>query len=195
MRNLMVATFDNEFKANQMLLSLAHLKQGGRIDLDDAVVVVKNRRGSTRVQQTTDITPTQGALNGAWWGLLIGLLLGGPLSFWLGVPLVLRLGYPTIGWLGLPLLGVLAGMAIGALLGKLIDLGIDEKFIQAVAKTLEPGTSAILVLDSQGDMAALNLEFARFEGTILNPRQPESFQKIQEMLAASTAGRSDAVTA
>lgn len=144
MSNLIVVTFDNEFKADQTLLSLAQLQKDALVDLEDAVVVVKSERGRVRVKQTLDLTTGDAAVAGGWWGLLIGLILGGPIG------------------------GILGGAAAGALLGRLVDLGVDDGFIKDVGRSLQPGSSAIFVLVREGDPATLKAEFDRFDGVILD---------------------------
>ena len=47
-----------------------------------------------------------------------------------------------------PLLGAAIGAAAGALSGSLVDVGIDDKFIDGVKQQVTPGTSALFVLTS-----------------------------------------------
>jgi uncharacterized membrane protein len=95
--------------------------------LEDAVVVYKTKSGDVKIKQTRDITLGKGAGRGAFWGLLIGLLFGGPLG------------------------GVLWGLGIGAIYGRVVDHGVDDKFIQDVADALKPSTSALLILIREED--------------------------------------------
>jgi uncharacterized membrane protein len=143
MSNLIVATFRDEYKADQALISMVQLESKDLIDLEDAVVAIKTKRGRIHVKQTMDLTTGGGAVAGGWWGMLIGLLLGGPAG------------------------GVVGGMAVGALLGRLVDLGVDDRFVKDVGKTLQPGSSAIFVLVRAGDPDKLTHEIERFGGQIL----------------------------
>ncbi|MFA9403813.1 MAG: DUF1269 domain-containing protein, partial [Anaerolineales bacterium] len=93
----------------------------------DAVVVYKTKSGDVKIKQTKDITLGKGAGRGAFWGLLIGLLFGGPLG------------------------GVLWGLGIGAIYGRVVDHGVDDKFIQDVGDALKPSTSALLILIREED--------------------------------------------
>lgn len=66
---------------------------------------------SNKVKQAVNLVGA-GALGGAFWGMLIGLL------FWM------------------PWLGLAIGAASGALGGALADVGVDDKFIKEVGNTI-----------------------------------------------------------
>lgn len=101
-------------------------KEAG-VKLEDLVVVFKTERGELKIKQTRDVTAGKGAKRGSFWGLLVGLIFGGPLA------------------------GVLWGLGIGALYGRMVDHGIDDKFIQNVGNALLPGRSAVLILLDEAD--------------------------------------------
>ena len=90
--------------------------------LDDAVIVHKTPKGGLKIRESKDMTTGKGAGRGAFWGLLVGLIFGGPL------------------------LGLLGGLGIGAVFGKAVDHGIDNQFIKDVGNSLRPTRSAILML-------------------------------------------------
>ncbi len=121
MSELIVVGFDNELKADEVLHKLGEMQKEHLVDLDDAVVVIKNEKGKVKVKQSYDLV-TSGALSGGFWGSLIGLLFLHPL------------------------LGVAAGLAAGALSGALTDIGVDDEFIKDLGKTIEPSTSALFLL-------------------------------------------------
>ncbi len=121
MSELIVVGFDNELKADEVLHKLGDMQKEHLVDLDDAVVVIKNEKGKVKVKQSYDLV-TSGALSGGFWGSLIGLLFLHPL------------------------LGVAAGLATGALSGALTDIGVDDEFIKDLGKTIEPSTSALFLL-------------------------------------------------
>ena len=84
-----------------------------------------------------------GALGGAFWGMLIGLLFFAP-------------------WLGLAI-----GAASGALGGALSDYGVDDKFIKQVGAKIEPGHSALfLLVDSWTEDKVMD-EIAGFDAEVL----------------------------
>ena len=142
MSDLIVIGFNDEFKADEVLLKLAKMQKEHLVDLEDAVVVVKNHKGKLRVKQTLDVV-TAGAAGGSFWGLLIGLLFLHPL------------------------LGVTVGIVSGALSGALTDVGINDEFIRELGKTLEPGTSAIFVLARKITPDKVLEELKPFDGKVL----------------------------
>ena len=95
------------------------------VEIKDAVIAFKTSEGRIKIQQTKDMTSGKGARRGGFWGLLVGLILGGPLF------------------------GALAGLGLGAIAGRRIDHGIDDDFISHVSKSLKPSASALLVLIDQ----------------------------------------------
>jgi len=121
MSDLIVVGFDNELKADEVLHKLGDLQKEHLVDLEDAVVVVKNQKGKVKIKQAYDLVTT-GALSGGFWGSFIGLLFLHPL------------------------LGVAAGLATGALSGALTDIGINDDFIKELGETIEPKTSALFLL-------------------------------------------------
>jgi uncharacterized membrane protein len=116
-----VAGYDDPFKAEEVRLSLRKLQREDLIDLEDAVVAVKDAKGKFKLHQARD--PTVGeATRGGFWGLLIGMLF---LS---------------------PVLGAVIGARGGTISGALDDMGIDEQFLKDLAATMTPGSSALFVL-------------------------------------------------
>lgn len=121
MANLVVLAFDNEAGADMMKGDLLRMQKEHIIELDDAAVAIRNQEGKVKIEQLTSLTG-MGALSGAFWGFLIGLIFLVP-------------GF-----------GLLAGAAIGALMGHFTDVGIDDKFIKEVGNTIQPGNSALFLL-------------------------------------------------
>ena len=121
MTELVVFAFEDEKSAFEMRDALARLQKQHLIALEDAAVVVRKPDGKVKVKQAVSLVG-QGALGGAFWGMLIGLLFWAP-------------------WLGLAI-----GAAAGALGGALGDYGVDDSFIKEVGNTIEPGHSALFLL-------------------------------------------------
>lgn len=121
MANLVVLAFDTETGADQMRDELIRMQKEHIIELDDAAVAIRNKEGKVKIEQLNSLTGI-GALSGAFWGFLIGLIFLVP-------------GF-----------GLLAGAAIGALMGHFTDVGIDDKFIKEVGNTIQPGNSALFLL-------------------------------------------------
>jgi uncharacterized membrane protein len=142
MSDLIVIGFNDEFKGDEVLLKLVKMQKEHLVDLEDAVVAVKNQKGKLKVKQTLDLV-TAGAAGGSFWGLLIGLLFLHPL------------------------LGVTAGIVSGALSGALTDVGVNDDFIRELGKTLEPGTSAIFILARKVTPDKVLEELKPFDGKVL----------------------------
>lgn len=121
MSTLVAVVFDNEFTAFQMRAELARMQKEYLIELEDAVVVTKDTKGRTKLDQAVNLTAT-GALGGGFWGMLIGLLFLNPL------------------------LGAAIGAGAGALSGRFQDIGLNDQMMKDVAGSFKPGTSALFVL-------------------------------------------------
>jgi uncharacterized membrane protein len=121
MSDLIVAGFEQQYQADEVLTALAKLQKEHLIDLEDAAVVIKDTEGKVKIKQAMDLVGA-GAIGGGFWGLLFGTLLFSPI------------------------LGAAMGAAAGALSGKFTDIGIDDNFIKELGETIKPGTSALFVL-------------------------------------------------
>ncbi len=150
-------SFDKVSRAEEVLLTLVHLQQEGEIALRDAVIAAKDEHGKVRIHQTIDPTVGQSAGQGAIWGTLIGVLFG-PAFF----------------------VGTLAGAAGGALMARLIDLGLDDKWVKEVGEWLDPGTSALLLLVSEEVRPAVVRELGRYEGRVLYCTFPDAVREELE---------------
>lgn len=124
MNKLIAVSFNDKGQAAQVLNKLMSLQQDYLLDLEDAVVVVRDDDGKVKIRQSVDLT-AEGALRGGLWGSLIGLLLGGPLG-------MLLAGSTTASF--------------GAIAGSVNDYGIDDEFIRRVGNELKPGSSALFIL-------------------------------------------------
>jgi uncharacterized membrane protein len=104
------------------------------------------------------------------------------------------LGCTAVGFLaGLVLAAPLAGAAVGALLGGLgsataRSVGIGDDFVREVAGLMKPGTSALFVLDHEGDMDVILHSIRGLGGTVLrSTADVERARLIQSTLAAASA--------
>jgi uncharacterized membrane protein len=139
---ILVVALDKPGRASELLLALTNLANEGKVRMHDAVIVAKDDEGRSSTVQTVDVTPARGALAGAWWGMLGGLLIAGPVF----------------------LAGAIGGAAAGALYGKLVDRGLDDDWIKEMADWVEPGRSALLLLVDAGFDDDVVTEIGRFEG-------------------------------
>ena len=108
MSTLVVIEYDDQFKAEEVRLSLMKMQKDYLIDLEDAVVAVKDQKGKVRLHQAVNVTAA-GAVSGGFWGALVGMLFLNPL------------------------LGMAMGATAGAVSGALTDVGIDDKFMKELA--------------------------------------------------------------
>jgi uncharacterized membrane protein len=145
-------SFDKATRAEEVLLALVHLQREGEIVLSDAVVVWKDDNEKVHIRQTVDHTPAQGAMTGSIWGMLAGLLFATPVF----------------------LAAAAVGAGSGALLAKLIDLGLDDKWVKEVGRWLDPGTSALLLLVEADVRPAVLKELGRYEGHVLYCTFPDA---------------------
>jgi uncharacterized membrane protein len=141
-QEILAIVLDKPSRASELLLALANLANEGKLKIHDAVTVAKDGDGKVRIVETVDVTPLRGALSGTWWGMLGGLLIGGPV------------------FLG----AAIGGAAAGALYGKLVDKGLEDKWVKDMAAWIDPGTSALLLLVDSGLDASVIEELKRFEG-------------------------------
>ena len=142
MSDLVVVAFDNETDAEKLQTEMKRLQKEHLVTLEDAAVVVRKADGKVKVKQSTSLVGA-GALGGAFWGLLIGLV------------------FRAMWW------GVAIGAVLGALRGKFKDIGIDDKFIREVGETIQPGNSAIFLLIRESTPDRLIDELKGYRGTVL----------------------------
>jgi uncharacterized membrane protein len=106
------------------------------------------------------------------------------------------LGCATVGFLaGLVVAAPLAGAAVGALLGGAgtaavaASAGIGDDFILDVTALMKPGTSALFVLDDEGDMGVILHGLRGLGGTVVKTNVDVDRAKlIQSTLAARSSG-------
>lgn len=142
MSDLIVLTFDNEANAFQMRDKLLELQQQQLITLQDAAIVIRDKKGRPKVKQLHSLVGA-GAWGGAFWGMLIGILFLAP---WLGAA---------------------AGALGGALSGKFADIGVDDSFIKEVGETIEPGHAALFLLVSKVTADKVMPELQSFDAKVL----------------------------
>jgi uncharacterized membrane protein len=108
------------------------------------------------------------------------------------------LGCTALGFLaGLVLAAPLTGAAVGALLGSggtaaKAAVGISDDFVREVEGLMRPGTSALFVLDDEGDMEVILHTIRGLGGTVLQTNvDVERAKLIQSTLAAAAGETGD----
>jgi len=164
MSDLIVIGFKDEFKADEVLLDLRKLERDYLIALEDAAIVVRNKDGKVKIKQTQELI-ADGAIEGGFWGLLLGVIFFNPI------------------------LGIF-GLAVGALSGAMQDIGIDDNFIREIGETIAPGTSAIFVLVQKSTPDKVLDDLSKFEGKVLRTSlSKEDEAKLQAVLTKAAVSQ------
>src|SRR5262252_3192029 len=166
MSTLAVIGYNDIFKAEEVRLSLLKMQRDYLIDLEDAVVAVKEPSGKVKLHQAVNLTAA-GAASGGFWGTLIGLIFLNPL------------------------LGLAVGASAGAVAGALSDIGINDDFMKDLAATMKPGSSALFVLVRSMTPDKVLEELRGTGGTVLKTSlSHEDEDKLQSALSTGVAIRS-----
>jgi uncharacterized membrane protein len=167
MSDLVFIAFPSEQKAEEVRDRVLAMQKEYLIELGDAVVAVKDANGRIKLNQLMNTTAT-GALSGAMWGTLIGLIFLNPL------------------------LGTVVGAASGAIGGKLTDVGINDAFMKETASALQPGTAGLFLLIRKMTTDKVLADLKGVGGTVMKT----SFDETKEAaLREALAGRAAAEAA
>lgn len=121
MTDMVVLAFDTPDGAHKAREELVELNDEFLLKLDQAVEVVRNPDGKVKVQEERSLTGA-GALGGAFFGLLIGLIFFVP-------------GF-----------GFVVGAASGAIAGHFAKYGITKDYMQQINDAIKPGQSGLFIL-------------------------------------------------
>jgi uncharacterized membrane protein len=158
MSTLVAIKYNDPYKAHEVRLALLKLQRQYLIDLEDAVVAVKDREGRIKLHQAFNLTAA-GALSGGFWGALVGLLFLNPL------------------------LGAAFGASAGAVSGALGDVGINDTFMKELADGLQPDTSILFVLVRKATPDKVLAEIKQYGGKVLQSSlSHEDEAKLQAVL-------------
>lgn len=167
MSNLVVAGFDNMQDADAMLVKLQTMQKEYLVDLEDAVVVVRDEKGKVHLKQSihlTELGSSSGFATGALFGTLVGMLFLNPLA-----------GFA---------IGGLAGAGTGALSGAMSDYGIDDGFIKSLGSTIPNSSSALFVLVRKAQPEKVLAELSSFKAKIIQTSlSPEQEKQLQAALS------------
>ncbi|MEK2492662.1 DUF1269 domain-containing protein [Kitasatospora purpeofusca] len=135
MATLTVWRFPTATGADEALDTLQKLQRQELIKVQDgAVVSWPEGVRKPRTRHLGDMVG-MGAVGGAFWGFILGLIFF------------------------VPLLGAALGAAGGALGGHLAHVGIDDDFVRQIREKVTPGTSALFVLSSDAVVDRVRAEF------------------------------------
>ena len=155
MSDLIVIGYPDEETAEKVWDELVKLQADYLVDLEDAAIIRRDRKGRLHVTTPAHHAVTWGTLSGLFWGVLIGLIFLWPLA---------------------PVVGV-AGGIMGAALGAAGDLGIKDEFRQRVQDMLQPGTSAIMVIVRKMTPDKFIETLKPYGGTVLKTSLPHDAEQ------------------
>ena len=159
MASLIVITFDNDEEATKVMKTIKSLRKEAFISLDDTAVVVRDSDGEFHVKNEIDRGIKLGAGIGSLIGLFVGFMFGGPL------------GSLLLGGIG------------GAIVGKVADMGIDQKFVKEVKEQMEPGSSALFLLVREANTNAAIAALRPYQGSVYHTSlDPEAEEELRHVL-------------
>jgi uncharacterized membrane protein len=166
-KHLWAVAYDDMEHANRVRDEIVRLGwDANRLLLDDVAVVVRHLDGSF----TLDRERFPSAVN-VFGASVVGFIAG----MVIGVPMVAAA------------IGAMIGSAGTALV--LTSAGISKDFVAEVEESMKPGTSALFVLDTGGDMEVILHAIRGLGGTVLKTNvDVERARLIQSTLAAPPGG-------
>ncbi|MGM1061420.1 DUF1269 domain-containing protein [Saccharothrix sp. Mg75] len=159
MATLTIWKFHSADGADRASRTLESLAKGRLITVHDAAVVSwPENRKKPKLRQLHNLVG-RGALSGAFWGMLVGLLFLAPLA------------------------GAAIGAAAGAAGGGLADIGIDDDLVHEIRERVTPGTSALFVLTTDAVLDKVKDAFADSDQpellfTNLSPEQEQALREV-----------------
>jgi len=169
MSNLVVLDFDGMHTADEVLNKLRSMQKEYLIDLEDACVVERDKKGKIHIKQSVNLTAlgaAGGGSRGALLGAIVGLLFLNPLA-------------------GMAI-GALTGAGAGALAGSLSDYGIRDDFIKQLGETIPKESSALFILFRSVNEDKVLPELKAYKPRILRTSlSNEGEQRLKSALAAA----------
>ena len=142
MSQLIVLGFDTEEEAGKVLESVRGGQKQGLLSLQDSAIITKDPDGKVHVKNQV----SKGTWISTGVGGMLGILLAGIFA---------------------PVTGLVLGLGGGALVGRLMDMGIDSKFVKETAESLKPGASALFLLVKDANPAGALAILRQYEGTVI----------------------------
>jgi len=156
MSDLIVIKFNGADTAERALASVRDVQGSGALGLNDTAVVSSDAAGNVRVRNEWSSGAETGAVIGGFVGALVTFLF--------------------------PPAGAAVGAGFGALIGSKLQTGVEKGFVEDVAESLTPNTSALFLIVKSGSAAdAVVTAFRTFEGTVyqttLSPDLEDSLRR------------------
>jgi uncharacterized membrane protein len=160
MATLSVWRFGTATGADEASDRLRDLHERALITVHDAAIVSWGNDDRKPKTRHLGEEGSAGALGGAFWGFLFGLIF-------------------TV-----PLLGAAVGLAAGKRAVSLRDMGITDAFIERIRASVTPGTSALFVVSSDAVTDAVTSAFA---GTDMELLETNLSEEDEDALRAAFA--------
>jgi uncharacterized membrane protein len=127
MTEMIVLAFDGVDTADKVRNRLIDLNKQFLVSIDQAVEVVRKEDGQVKIKEEPRLTGL-GALGGAFWGLLVGLVFLVPAA------------------------GFIVGTVSGAIAGHFTKYGITKEYMKEIQEAIQPGQSALFILAEDAKM-------------------------------------------
>jgi uncharacterized membrane protein len=141
---VVIAAFQEEKGADEVLKELKAAKWAGLIGIQNAAVIRRDQKDKLHIKELKDWGGGKGAVFGGALGAVVGVLAG---------PGALAVGA--------------AGALIGGLAAKLRDSGFSDARLRTVGESLQPGTSAIVAVIEHTWVAELERQMEEAEADVL----------------------------
>jgi uncharacterized membrane protein len=155
--DLIVIAFDHFDDARAAMAGLRTLEREGQIRFEDTAIVERDPDGTAHVKnEISGTTETATA---------VGAVIGGLVTF------------------VFPLAGIALGAALGAFVGRVLDRGVSDAFIDEVKRTLRPGRSALFLVVKASNADATLAALRRYRGDVIQTTlDSEAEEALREAL-------------
>jgi uncharacterized membrane protein len=162
MTDLVVLAFDAEDTAEQVRNKLVDLNKQYLLNLREAVEVVRHSDGKVKIKDEPRLTGI-GALGGAFWGFLIGLIFL------------------------MPEVGFAVGAVGGAIVGHFTNYGIDRSYMKQVEESIQPGQSAIFIVANDLHLDRIEPELKAYHPRVLRTSlSADQEEKLREAFGTAS---------
>jgi predicted flap endonuclease-1-like 5' DNA nuclease len=169
-QTLAAFTVNDGKAARRLLENLQKVDEvDGNVELLDAAVVDRSKRGRIVVHQTHDKGGLKGGAKGAGIGVIVGAIVLGPAG---------------------AVVGGAAGGVLNGIRNRIHDSGIDDKFMREVSKEIENGKSALFVQyvgDWSGSLGMVERAITEEQALLFNSTlPPEKAAALQALIVPAT---------
>ena len=141
MNQLIVIAFDHFADARGALSELRQLEHQGRIRFEDTAIVERNPDGTAHVTNEVSGTTETAAV--------VGAAIGGIVTF------------------VFPPAGIAIGAVLGAAVGRTMDTGVSDTFVNEIKTSLRPGRSALFLVVKSSDADSLMAVLRPYQGDLI----------------------------